>query len=238
MDRAVVYAATRNYYEYLPTTINSLIKHNPHCHVYVLAEDDEIPCVRADYVSVINVNRLPKYFDPKGPNYDSKWTQMTLYRVALPKFIYEDKALWLDVDTLVQGNIERLWDMDMTGYYVAAVAEEHKTRGELPHHFVGHYFNAGVMLMNLDLMRHFQLADRMIHLLNINYYRFPDQDILNICCNDYCLWLPSDFNACLFTAPASQTIILHYAACAMPMIKATDTLWREAYCEKLGATNE
>jgi lipopolysaccharide biosynthesis glycosyltransferase len=82
---------------------------------------------------------------------------MVLIRAALSKILpHEDLVLSLDVDTIVDKNIDELWDLPMEKYYIAAVREPAKSTGSYI------YINFGVCLMNLKLLRSTGKDDEII----------------------------------------------------------------------------
>jgi len=94
---------------------------------------------------------------------------MILVRVALSKiFLDLDTILSLDVDTIVNENISNLWDINLDGYYYAAVDEPIKNKDN----FIS--INAGVMLINLKQLRKDKKDDELIEALNTQYYKFPE----------------------------------------------------------------
>ena len=187
--RAVVYCVTRNLYRKIIPSMKSLLNNTRIDTVYVLAEDDELPWETPECVRVINVSNQ-EYFAHNGPNYNNVWTYMVLMRCALPKVLYwEDKVLSLDVDTLVQRDIGKLWDYDMNGFYLAAAKEVPKSRE------VGHpYYNFGVALLNLKMLRDTGMCDRIIWSINNRKYCFCEQDAYQEHCAGAIRELPGTYN--------------------------------------------
>jgi lipopolysaccharide biosynthesis glycosyltransferase len=83
----------------------------------------------------------------------------TWYRIFLPELLADvERVLYLDSDLLVLDSLVPLWTIDLAHHYVAAVTNvfqiEHLWRPTaLGLSSPLEYFNAGVMLLNLDLMR-------------------------------------------------------------------------------------
>jgi lipopolysaccharide biosynthesis glycosyltransferase len=83
----------------------------------------------------------------------------TWYRIFLPGLLASvDRVLYLDSDLLVLDSLEPLARVDLSDHYVGAVTNvfqpEHLYRpGKLGLSDPRDYFNAGVMLLNLDLLR-------------------------------------------------------------------------------------
>lgn len=107
------------------------------------------------------------------------------YRFLIPQVApdEEERALWLDVDLVVNGRLDGFYYQDMQGCTLAACADIENRKDKLqaldcPEGTV--YFNSGVLLFDLKRMRRYQLSD--YH----EFYRshedsviWPDQDILN-----------------------------------------------------------
>jgi lipopolysaccharide biosynthesis glycosyltransferase len=109
------------------------------------------------------------------------------YRIFLPELLPSlERILYLDVDTIVLDCLEPLWDLDLTDQYVGAVTnvfQQHEAHhpqdlGLAP----GDYFNTGVLLMNLALMRGdgCTAALRDHALTHRDELEWPDQDTLNV----------------------------------------------------------
>lgn len=187
IPRVAVYFGTHNFYSMMVIAAKSLLYNTPMDKVYFLIENDVFPDPLPDKIECINVSGQT-YFPHDGPNYTSIYSHMVLLRAALPKiFPQHDVILSIDADTLVKMDIGNLWNTDLTGKYFASVKEVHKQ-------YDADYYNAGVMLMNLQKMRDDHIDDRAIELLNKQYFRWKEQDVLNILCKDNIAELPSDYN--------------------------------------------
>lgn len=201
-----VYMGTRNLYPVMLPPVRSLLANSEVDHVWLLTEDDAFPypLPDPDRVHVINVSSQP-YFRHDGPNYHRKWTYMVLLKTALPKlFPSVDRILCLDVDTFIVKNIDELWSMWMDEYYLAAVHDTGKNDPE--------YYNAGVMMMNLDKLRQDHMDDRLIDVLNRIPFEFCEQEAISLYCKGHIKRLPGNYNASSWTDKADDPKIIHYAA--------------------------
>ncbi len=96
-----------------------------------------------------------------------------------------ERILYLDADTIVLDSLQALWETDLDGCHVGAVTnvfqEDHiplpARLGLEPRD----YFNSGVLLMNLDLMRRDGSTAALFEYARANAERlvWPDQDVLN-----------------------------------------------------------
>lgn len=165
------------------------------------------------------------------------YTIFTWYRMLLPDLLPDiDKILYLDTDIAVNGNLDELFDFNIDEY---AIATPHDTDTFTDQPFVrcGYdkskgYVCAGVMLMNLDFWRKYNLAEKVINWgrQNASILKYPDQDSINYVCQDFKTYLPLKYGVTksLFTQPFFYTYeykeqmsdclnspaIIHYAGCA------------------------
>lgn len=156
----------------------------------------------------------------------SQFTVATLYRLLIPQLLSADieKAIYLDSDIAVNLDITELWRLELNEKIFAAVSEEDCgtdtgglflcTSGLIKHK---EYLNAGVMLLNLKLLRN---EEELINKGIVFYGEHPqcfclDQDILNYCFAERILKLPAHFNVFVVharrrNAPFGRKIY-HYA---------------------------
>lgn len=216
MRRVAVYAGTRNVYGMMAAAAKSLLAHTHMDTVYFLIEDDGFPEPLPDVVRVWNMAKWSgngeTWLLSDGPNYSSQWTWMSLIRLVLPElFVGEKHVLWLDVDTIVEQDIGDLFDRDLAGNYVAMVEEP--VRSKYP--FT--YYNAGVMLMDLDKLRADDTWRKWIKLINREPFTAKDQDVINLICQGEILTLGPEWNcAGHITQNADDPYIRHYAGSLRP----------------------
>lgn len=115
------------------------------------------------------------------------FSPLVWYRLLLPDLLPDlDRVLALDADTLVLQSLAPLWDRFSPDTLVAAVGQpvtgvEARLRG-LGLDPAASYFNAGVMLMDLNGMRSEGIAQRAIALGHERHqeFVFAEQDALNV----------------------------------------------------------
>ena len=207
----VVICSTRNWYKYISVLIYALLKHNRVKKIYLIIEDDSIPELKDKRIKFININKTKEYITKQSPNYNTKYSKMSYVRCYFSKLINEDKVLYLDADALVVSNLYGLWQMNMSNYAVAGVKEPGKWDRHLKIEGMDDsYINSGVMIMNLNYIREHQLDDKMIELLNNNYYEYPDQDVINIVCKGQIQYLCNIYNSTETTGIVENAKIIHY----------------------------
>ena len=109
----------------------------------------------------------------------------TYFRILIPKILPEDldKVLFLDSDIIVRGSVAELYNVAIDRYSHAAIenplASGDARRLGLPAGSA--YFNAGVLLMNLQTWRDEQVTERLLEYVNANAEKLIawDQDALN-----------------------------------------------------------
>ena len=182
----------------------------------------KIESLKKDYknFSIEFVKIDHKRFDGFGiPEY---LTIATYFRFLLADMFPKiGKAIYLDIDILVRGDIARLFKKDLDGYEIAAVedqgskllVEKCKKALNLPDN--APYFNAGVLLLNLDIWRKNKIPEQLF-LLEKQYREkllCADQDILNKCFYGKCKFLHEKYNMPILKA---DTIIRHYYGALKP----------------------
>lgn len=211
MMRTVCYFLTRNIYRNVLPSLKSLLKNGNVDRVWLMIEDDDIGFDLPDKVVTMNITRWrDALLDPAGPNYGRRWTYMALMKVALSKInLYwtYDRALTLDADTIVTGDISGIWDIDISDCYLAAAREWYWSRI-----YNRDCINGGVIMWNLKKMRD-GMDDRLIDILNKKAFKFCDQDAISELCEGRIRIMDSAYNFTKWTdPPMTEPKIIHFAA--------------------------
>lgn len=159
----------------------TLEKHHPHCKINL-------------------INMSNKY---KRIELNSYFHTPTLYRLAIGDILSNrKKALFLDSDMVVLGDICRLFEIDLEDNTVAAVPDlimkafigknvvSHEKSGSIPvkkylQEYVGlgknylAYFQAGMIVFDLEKLRAANSGRMMLQEIAQKNYWFLDQDVLN-----------------------------------------------------------
>lgn len=126
----------------------------------------------------------------------------TLFRLKLPEVLSDNitKIIYLDADLLINTDIEHIWNIDVSGYYIAACHDPglNDFSVRLSDGLVSaeKYFNAGVAVFNLEKIRYdFELfTDCANFLLAHPTCTMADQDAMNYLFLDSVLFLPAQYN--------------------------------------------
>jgi lipopolysaccharide biosynthesis glycosyltransferase len=141
----------------------------------------------------------PELFErfPESPSA----SMATYFRIFVPELLDTsiEKVIYLDCDIVVLGDIEELWKTDVSEHFAAAAEDCGIERSgwysvmlkrKLGMKRTHMYFNAGVLVMNLNKLRKHRISEKVRDFLleNPDKVEFADQDALNsVLCSG---WLP------------------------------------------------
>lgn len=172
---------------------------------------------------------------------------VTYYRLLIPEILYQfEKVIYLDSDIIVLGDINKLFEMELGNKALGAVHEMNKKAmyvslmwGIKPCRELGiplksHYFNAGVLLLNLKKWRDENISKRIFDYFQKyeKYVYFHDQDGLNaVLWNDWAElppvwnvmtafyeakdWTESTFDQNEYRYVRENVELIHYINCTM-----------------------
>lgn len=126
----------------------------------------------------------------------------TYYRLYLTEILPTtiQKVLYLDGDIIVRQSLKSLWDTDLTNIAIAATTDAHyhldSYYERLGYPVDKGYFNAGVLLINLEYWREHHLLSAFKDFMKNHADRivYHDQDVLNYVLQDSKKELPVKFN--------------------------------------------
>lgn len=205
--KAAVMCATRNLYPDLAPPIKALLVNSDVEKIYLFLEDDDPGIELPPECEVRNVSGLADYWRG-SPNFTSGWTYIVLIRSMFHRLLPDlDRVLSIDLDAFVLHDISHLWELDMRNKLVAGVRETTPLDSpELP------YFNMGVVMLNLDLLRRTGMGDEVVRALKNRYLQYPEQHAYNFICSGSVLWLPREYNAGIGTEPYGDPVVRHFMA--------------------------
>jgi len=110
------------------------------------------------------------------------FTRAMYLKFLLPTLLAEDRVIYLDCDTIIQGDLGELWHLDLDKNLVAGVIDpQGGSSSEMPLPENDPYINSGVMVMNLKDMRIDRLIDKTVSIYEKfqNLVTWPDQCLIN-----------------------------------------------------------
>ncbi len=181
------------------------------------------------------------------------YSKTTYYRLFIAEMFPEyEKAVYIDSDTVVTGDISEFFDTDTGDAYLGACHEQAMVQtdafGSYVERVIGvsrySYFNAGILLINCEQFRRHKVLERFIELLG--YYNFvvtQDEDYLNLICKDHVHWIDQRWNTevyCELPHPIEEAKMIHYIMASKPWHYAEcphgDIFWK--YAEKTSVYGE
>lgn len=171
---------------------------------------------------------------------------LTIYfRLFIPTmFPQYDKAIYIDSDVVVPGDLAELYDTDIGDNLIGACPDisvvDIPELGRYMEHAIGvekhRYINSGVLLMNLKALREAEFDRHFLNLLSTYHFDSvaPDQDYLNAICMDRLYHLPSCWDAMPTQSrpPIENPKIIHYNLFYKPWcydgVQYADIFWQYA----------
>ena len=208
----VFLASDENYTPFLAVTMYSiLLNTNSFVEFYILDGGISKKSRQKVEKSVSKFhNKKITYFNMKQfelqkfPNI-SHYSVNTFARYFIPKLTPNiSKAIYLDVDTILTGDISALFDESIAGYPLGAVPEDfYKKNGEFLKENIypkyqnpDNYFNAGVLILDIQKFIDNNFSDSLIK-ATVKYadkLNCADQDIFNIIFEGNCKKLDYKYN--------------------------------------------
>lgn len=208
----VFFAADDNYVPFLAVSIKSMLDNASKYYfynIYILTEgiSKENQKRLKEYEtqnSKIHFVELSSYImkikDRLASTLRDYYTESIFYRLFIAALHPElKKAIYLDCDIVVLGDISKLYNTKLGTNILGAVTDDVISGNPDFRIYASEaigvdytkYFNSGVLLMNLDEYRKQKIQERFVYLLI--KYNFetaaPDQDYLNVLCKNKVLYL-------------------------------------------------
>lgn len=124
------------------------------------------------------------------------------YRLLAPKLLPAsiDKILYFDCDMIIDASIKGLWNSNIAetacGVVIDEAYEFSSIYNRLGYDKSKHYFNSGMLLINLDYWRKHNVMERCFECIQTmpDKLLFHDQDTLNVVLQDEKKYLPVTYN--------------------------------------------
>lgn len=215
----IVLATDNCFAQHCAVVICSVLDHNKDVEFYILTEgltednENRLRSVAGSCpfnICIVDSEALKGFPMPNVKT--EKISIATYYRLFITQLLPASvsKVLYLDCDLVVRGSLGELWETDMAGKALAAVhypdcptmIKNCMRLGLNPslngggQEGISCYFNAGVLLMNLDYWRLHNLPQRYFDFIAEGKYplRQRDQDVLNAVTGAETASLPWKYN--------------------------------------------
>ena len=199
----IFFAVDDEYIPFLSVTLQSIVEHSTEEYYYVIKilytniseeNKEKINKYTKENINIEFVD-LNYYIEKiKGKLYTRDYFSMTTYFRLFISNLYPqyNKAIYLDSDIVLLADVAELYNEDIGDNLVGAVPDDiiqqNKVFQEYVEKVVGvasykTYFNAGMLIMNLDQLRKNKFQEKFLYLLeNVKYTVVQDQDYLNRIC--------------------------------------------------------
>lgn len=131
----------------------------------------------------------------------SGWNEIVLARLLMARFLPKDlhRVLYLDADVIVRRSLDDLWTMNLNGHVLGMALEPTVSQERLRDLSLEGkgYYNAGVILVDLDAWRQSNAESRILNYLKMNDGRLfaNDQDAINVALQDSIIPISPEYNA-------------------------------------------
>lgn len=211
----VFFAVDDNYAPFLAVALQSMIDNASKNYNYIVkvlhtsvSEENikKISKYNSDYVNIefVDVKDSLEEFATRLHLTSKQYTQTTYFRMFIPSLYPQyKKALYLDSDIIVREDISKLYNTNIGNKLVGAVSDGFVASYEMLHEYIAHglglpavanYFNAGILVLNLEQFRLQNFEGQFVELLAKYKFKVQDQDYLNIICKDKVCYLPAVWN--------------------------------------------
>lgn len=204
----IVLSCSNLYVPYAGTVIQSIIDYaTPNNNYDIILIESELSCenikrikslVHPQNIS-IRIIHISSEDNLSNAEVSGYFSVETYIRLLLPYMLRNyEKVIWLDADTLVQADVAQLYNIDIGSHLLGATQDYNATAllsgmdtkykefclRELKIEEPNSYFQAGVLLMNLNEFRKSFTMEEIFDLISHCKYPYADQDILNRICRD------------------------------------------------------
>ena len=254
----IFYAIDDSYAKFVAVSIKSLImnaNNNYNYDINVIYENlseenaKKLKSLETDNVKIIltkmNQN-LSMITDKLGNRLrEYTFTLTIFFRLFIPvMFPKYDKCIYIDADTVIPGDISRLYNEDLGNNYLGCIVDKSTIDNEiLASYFeevVGiprdKYINSGVLLMNSKKLRELKIDEKFLDLYT--KYGFdviaPDQDYINSMCYGHIKYLSDIYDAMPNpnNKEVEKPVIIHYNLFLKPWqyenVQYYDYFWKYA----------
>lgn len=211
----VAYAANELFTKYVYISLFSILinmknDNNLHCYLITEIPNKYIPIIKNlenkfknFKLNIISINKEDM------EKIQTSWAlaylnSATYYRFCINLIEWIDKIIYLDSDIIVNSDISELFQKDLGNKIVGVCSD-------MPANFVSsnlgdlglkkRYFNAWMLLINLEKWNKYQVSEKCLNLLKQRIYKFNDQDVLNIILKDDIKRFPGNYNVLTWYFP-------------------------------------
>lgn len=194
----IALASDDNYAQHIAVVIASIMSNTTTKNICFYILSDSISNIKKDKIQEtadsfgakivfleLSMNTMFDNFYTSGHLSKATYFRLNITNLVGPEV---KKIIYMDVDIIVLGDVAELWNYNMHDYPVAATMDlglmsskrsmknKKENLGILPK---DNYFNAGILVIDVDKWRHNTYTEDVIKLASTQHYRHHDQDALN-----------------------------------------------------------
>lgn len=200
MKISIAYAPDDNYVNQTVVSMKSALEHNEQVEFIIMYS--KLSAESMQKLGAVGGSlRLIKMDESQFADLTlSKWvTVQAWFRIKLPDLCKDlDKVLYLDCDTLIRGNLDELFSLDLTDKYLAGVKDVWGVSKYVKRLGMksGVYVNSGMLLFNCDYCRKEHFFDKVVEFAknNAKIIEFCDQDSINKVVDEHKLVISPKYN--------------------------------------------
>ena len=200
----IFFAVDDDYIPFLAVALQSLVEHATKENYYLIkvlhthvAEEKQEKIINKYEQENVNIEfvDLNYYIDEVKDKLYTRdyYTKTTYFRLFIPNLYPQyDKVLYLDSDITLLDDVANLYKIEIGTNLVAGAPDGAVQTTEIFQEYVekvvgvadyNEYFNAGILIMNLDELRRFKFQEKFLYLLEtVKFSVAQDQDYLNRLC--------------------------------------------------------
>ena len=181
------------------------------------------------------------------------YSNATYYRLFIADMFQEyEKAIYIDSDTVVLGDIAKLYSTELGDNLVGACHEQAMVQNKIYGDYVetnlgidrNKFFNAGLLLINLEAFRNECVLDQFTDIVSLYECKVTqDEDYLNIICEGRVRWITDSWNTEVYGEikyKDSEINMIHYIMWSKPWhfydVRLESYFWK--YCKMTPYFNE
>lgn len=203
-------ATDDNYAPYAGVVISSILEHlSEDYNLVVHVLDGGVSAINKAYLEELKQNRHFEihYYSMDNNEFNhcplTYLSIATYYRLKIGEILSDvRRVIYLDCDMVAKGDLSEIWNFDLQGNILGAVEDplSAKNMQRLKIEKQYFYFNAGLLLIDLEKWRSEKIQNRLFDTLKMrkDELKHQDQDLLNLVLYKQTCSMPLKFNSQYF----------------------------------------